>query len=110
MARQGIEDDLVDVAVGSFKLARRQSWQGAALLGAGLFLLLAVALPLGIEWWVHEHASAMRGPGSARVGHVMERTVWLRFVFPLKVLGTCAAIGCWLVALWKIGVELRRAR
>ena len=108
MARQRIEDDLVDIAVGSFKLARRQSWQGAALLGSGLFLLLAVALPLGIEWWIHEHASAMTGPGSARLAHVMEYRVLLRFVLPLKVLGSLAAIGCWLVALWKIAQELRR--
>ena len=108
MARQRLEDDLVDIAVGSFRVARRQSWKGAALLGVGLFLLLAVALPLGIEWWVHERAGALTGPGAARLGHVMERTVLVRFVFPLKVLGTSAAIGCWLVALWKIGVELKR--
>jgi hypothetical protein len=83
------------------------SWKTAALLGIVIFVVFALAIPLGIEWWVYERTEDLSAPEVSRVAHSINRLFDIRFMLPMKIAGSVVAIVLWIVALWKIVGELR---
>jgi ABC-type Co2+ transport system permease subunit len=83
------------------------SWKTAAVLGAAIFVVFAIAIPLGVEWWVYERTEDLTAPEMSRVAHSINRLFDIRFMLPMKIVGSVVAIIFWLVALWKIIAELR---
>lgn len=83
------------------------SWKKAALLGVVIFAVFAVAIPLGVEWWVHDRKEDLSGPGATIVAPVVNNLFDIRFMLPMRVVASVAALILWVIALWKVLGELR---